>query len=260
MSHVIIETKVSKEKRVNASFGVAASALVVALQLWPGIGLAQTGSISGTVRVEGTPPVPRLMEVTKNQVVCGDTIRARDVVVKHGRLAFAVASIEGLAGESEPSEYLLSNSGCSFEPPVLATAAGDTLVVDNQDDVLHNTHLNLLRGTRTRTVGTWALSRKGTTIRATRPLRRAGIIDVECDAHPWMHGKIVIFDHPYFAVTNEAGVFEVTGVPVGTHTLKVWHEVFGDLEQTVTVRADQATSVTFVFPASAATRSAPKGQ
>ncbi len=243
---------------MNASFGVAASTLVVALQLWPEVGLAQTGSISGTVRVEGTPPVPRLMEVKQDREICGDTIRARDVIVNDGRLAFAVASIEGLAGEDEPGEYLLSNSGCSFDPPVLAAAVGGTLVVDNRDNVLHNTHLKLLWERGARTVGNWALPRKGTTIRATRALRWAGIIDVECDAHPWMHSKIVVFDHPYFAVTTEAGVFEVTGVPVGTHTLKVWHEVFGELEQPVMVRAGEATSVTIVFPATGVAPNATK--
>ncbi len=222
--------------------------LFVAFLLMPASGFSQTGTISGTVRVEGTAPPQRWLEVTTNRDVCGDTIPAQDIVVSgDGRVAYVVASIVGLDGETEPREYLLSNDGCRFEPPVFAAAVGDTLVVDNRDDVLHNTHLNLLRGSRGRTIGNWALSRKGTTIRATRPFRREGIIEVECDAHGWMHAKILLFDHPYFAVSDEKGIFELTNVPAGNHTLKVWHEVFGELEQTVTVGAGETTLVSFSF-------------
>ena len=236
---------------MSRSSPIQVSTVVGVLFFIPAAVLSQTGTISGVVRVEGTVPAPRLIEVDKNQEVCGDTIRATDVIVSEGNVAYAVAFIEGLDGETDVQEYLLSNFECSFDPPVLAATVGGVLVVDNQDDVLHNTHLNLQRGTRTRTVGNWALSRKGARIRTDRPLRRPGIIDVECDAHGWMHAKIMIFDHPYFAVTDTLGVFEITEVPVGTHTITVWHEVFGELHQSITVEADATTSVSFNFSADA---------
>jgi len=188
-----------------------------------------------------------MLEVTKNQEVCGTEIAATDVIVQDGQLVNGVAFVEGLEGEVGPAEYVLSNSGCSFDPAVLATVTGGMLVVNNQDEVLHNTHLNLVVGERTRTVGNWALSSKGSEIRADRPLRREGVIDVECDAHEWMHAKIRIFSHPYFAVTGSGGEFEITDVPVGTHVVKIWHEVFGELEQEVTVQAGEATSADFTY-------------
>ncbi len=46
-------------------------------------------------------------------------------------------------------------------------------------------------------------------------------------------------------------VFEITEVPVGTHTITVWHEVFGELHQSITVEADATTSVSFNFSADA---------
>ncbi len=232
---------------MNASSGI--SAAVVALVIIPSAGLCQTGTITGTVSVEGSVPAPRLIEIDKNREVCGDTIRASDIVVSDGKVAFAAVFVEGLKGEVESKEYLLSNTGCRFDPPVLAAAVGGTLVVDNRDEVLHNTHLNLMRGTRGRTIGNWALSRKGASIRAPRALRRPGVIEVECDAHSWMHAKIFVFDHPYFALTDGSGSFEITDVPVGTHTIKVSHEVFGELERSVTVREGAVTWVTFVLPA-----------
>ncbi len=232
---------------MRASVYAAVWAAVAAVLVTPAPAVSQTGTLRGTVRVEGVVPPPRAIEVTKNHEFCGDKIYATDVVVDQGKLAFAVVYVNGLSDEAAPTEYLLSNSGCTFDPPVLATAVGGTLLIDNQDEVLHNTHLKLARGSRHRTVGNWALSSKGVQISADRPLRRAGFIEVSCDAHPWMHAAIWVFDHPFFSVTREDGAFEIPGLPVGTHTLTVWHAVLGELETDVTVRADATTSVELVY-------------
>ena len=155
-------------------------ALVVLLVLAPATALSQTGTISGTVRATGPIPAPRTLEVTKNPEVCGKSLRADDVVVSDGKVAFAIASVEGLTEAPKPAQRVLTNKGCRFDPPVLAAAAGDTLVVDNGDDILHNTHLNLKMGERTRTVGNFALPGKGATVSATLPFRQAGTIDIRC--------------------------------------------------------------------------------
>lgn len=220
--------------------------LLAGILLLPRAAAAQTGSVEGTVRFEGAAPTPRTLEVNKNPEVCGTSISATDLLVEGGRVAYAVAWVEGLEGDPGEGEFVLSNSGCMFDPPVMAAAAGGTLVVNNQDDVLHNTHLNFIRGSASRTVGNWALSRQGAEISEDRPLRRAGLIEVECDAHSWMHAVIRVFDHPYFAVSDASGAFRLE-LPAGTHTVKVWHSVLGEREQEVTVSADGAVSAEFVF-------------
>jgi hypothetical protein len=58
---------------------------------------------------------------------------------------------------------------------------------------------------------------------------------VKCDIHPWMTARIHVFEHEQFAVTNEAGSFELNEVPAGEYTLVFRHELFGDIEETVTV-------------------------
>jgi plastocyanin len=219
---------------------------------------AQTGTIAGTVTLEGPVPPARMLTVTKNKEVCGETVRSRDIVVTGGRLAYAVASVEGVTGSVKPRSVLLSNAQCMFQPPYMAAAAGDTIVVDNQDAVLHNTHLGLQLGARSRTMGNWGLSEKGSSIRAEGPLRLAGNLDVSCDAHPWMSAHIIVFDHPYFATSDPAGHFEIKDVPAGAHTVKLRHPVLGELEQTVTVKPGATTAVTFAFPAARAAAAAAK--
>ncbi len=226
---------------------LVAFTLLIPVRSW-----CQTGTIVGTVRVEGDLPAPRMIEVTTDKELCGTTISASDVIIDDRRVAFAVIAVSGVEGPVVPSEIILSNVECHFDPPVLAGVVGSTLVVNNQDDVMHNTHLSLRYGAdRARTIGNSTLPPRRGAIRSTRAFRWPGIVDVECDVHSWMHAKIMVFDHPYFAVTDKLGVFEIAEVPVGTHTITVWHEVFGELHQSITVEANATTSISFSFSADA---------
>jgi hypothetical protein len=49
-------------------------------------------------------------------------------------------------------------------------------------------------------------------------------VDVRDDIHPWMSAWWMIFDHPYFAVTDSQGRFTLRDVPTGPQRLVVWHE------------------------------------
>jgi plastocyanin len=211
--------------------------------------VAQTGTISGTVSLEGVALAVRSLTVTKNRDVCGKTVQARDVVVSDGKVAYAVASVEGVPGAVRPKTVVLSNHDCMFDPPVMAAGAGDTIMVDNQDPVPHKTHLGLELGMRVRSLGDWGLPAKGSSIRTEGPLRLPGTLDVSCDAHPWMSARIVVFDHPYFTTSDQAGRFEIKDVPAGTHTVKIRHQVLGDLEQVVVVKSGATTIMTFAFAA-----------
>ncbi|HWE37464.1 MAG TPA: carboxypeptidase-like regulatory domain-containing protein [Isosphaeraceae bacterium] len=45
--------------------------------------------------------------------------------------------------------------------------------------------------------------------------------------HPWMTAWWLVLDHPYFAVTDEKGAFEIRDVPTGPQQVVVWHEALG---------------------------------
>ncbi len=46
---------------------------------------------------------------------------------------------------------------------------------------------------------------------------------ISCSIHPWMNANILVLDHPYSAITNEKGEFEIKDAPVGKVQLIVWH-------------------------------------
>jgi hypothetical protein len=42
-----------------------------------------------------------------------------------------------------------------------------------------------------------------------------------------MDGYVRVFDHPYFAVTDADGKFEIKNAPVGKYRIVYWHEAVG---------------------------------
>ena len=52
-------------------------------------------------------------------------------------------------------------------------------------------------------------------------------IPLTCDIHPWMKGYIMVFDHPFFAVTGRRWLVRDPGRPGGSQNLVVWQETVG---------------------------------
>ena len=58
-----------------------------------------------------------------------------------------------------------------------------------------------------------------------KPLvKEAPPIQYKCTIHGWMTGYVRIFDHPYYAVTDEDGKFEIKNAPAGKFRIVYWHE------------------------------------
>ena len=67
----------------------------------------------------------------------------------------------------------------------------------------------------------------GATPPATRePIRfdRAGIVRVFCDIHSHMNAFILVFSHPFFALTDAEGRYRIENVPPGTYGVIAWNE------------------------------------
>ena len=142
----------------------------------------------------------------------------------------------GKAWTAPAKPVAINNKGCIFEPHVQVVAAGNVDVI-NSDPVLHNTHGYYGKNTAFNV----ALPLQDGKV--TRPLRRPGVVRVDCDAHGWMEGWIIVADNPYFAQTGADGTFTIGDVPPGSYTMVVWQEHTGELEVPVTVKAKETVSV-----------------
>ena len=53
---------------------------------------------------------------------------------------------------------------------------------------------------------------------------RPGIVRVFCEIHSHMSAFILVFSHPFFAMTDSEGRYRIDNVPPGTYTVVAWNE------------------------------------
>jgi len=75
----------------------------------------------------------------------------------------------------------------------------------------------------------------------------AGRIEIRCDVHPWTHGWMLVFDHPYYDMTDRRGAFALDSVPPGRYRIMAWHERLGEVEDSVTVTQGQTTELSLTM-------------
>jgi hypothetical protein len=189
------------------------------------------GTVAGTVTAAGAPTPPAAAKVTTDGAVCGkDAASEALLMAPGGRLANVVVSVKGLRPAQPPAPVgaaTLDQVGCRYIPHVQAVTLGTRLEVLNSDGVLHNVHGTLASEAGLSTVFNVAMPFKGG--KSIQVLRRAGPIRLRCDAgHAWMNAYVVVFDHPYHAVTDPAGRFVIKDVPPGKHLIEYWHEPLDD--------------------------------
>jgi hypothetical protein len=65
-----------------------------------------------------------------------------------------------------------------------------------------------------------------------RDMPTVGLVNLKCNGgHTWMNAEMLVVAHPYYAVTNEAGKFELSDVPPGKYEIVAWHEGWGVIRQ-----------------------------
>lgn len=216
---------------------------------------ASSGSLRGTVKIAGTPPVRPALPVFKHPEVCGEGVPDdRLVVGPGGGIRYAVVSVEGVRGGRKPERDLtlvLDNRGCRFLPHVQVAEVGQWLEIRNSDPVLHNADARL----GTDTLFNVALPPDR---RVRKPLARPGLVKFTCDVrHTWMSAFVEVADHPYHAVTDAYGAYEIGDLPPGAYTVRVWHEELGTQERQVTIESGKAATADFAFPAPRETKGQP---
>ncbi|HEY7317098.1 MAG TPA: carboxypeptidase regulatory-like domain-containing protein [Candidatus Binatia bacterium] len=208
---------------------------------------AMAGSIVGEVKFIDEAPKTAAIRVTKDQDYCGESLPNDTYLIgPEGGLKNVVVFIETPPDAAENAlkkENILNNSGCRYSPRILAMQKGERLKVTNNDPKLHIPHSYH----EERTVFNLSLPFRGTTIDATARIRQAGVLKVVCDTHAWMLAYIHVFDHPYFAVTDDHGTFSIPNLPAGTYILKAWHEDAGLKSQEVSVAETGEVRTVFEF-------------
>lgn len=220
--------------------GSMRTAVLLALAL---AGPARAGDVKGTIRYDGAVPAAEPLRVTKDQPTCGDAVPSETLLVADGRLANAVVSIGAIPGvQLPPVMVVLDQRKCRFVPRVLTAPVGSTVDIVNSDPILHNAH-----GWNGK-ASVFNVPMPDAGQRAPKPLRKPGLVKVGCDVHAWMGAWIWVAEGPA-AVSGADGSYRLAGVPPGTYTVRIWHELLGERTAQVAVPPDGEATLDFTFPA-----------
>jgi plastocyanin len=206
-------------------------------------------SVKGTVKFEGVAPKPSRIDMSQDPICAklhSTPVMTEDVVVGgDGGLANVVIYVsDGLTSHTfqPPSQpAVLEQKGCQYKPHVLAIQATQKLNVVNSDETTHNIHPT------PNTNREWNMTQPHGMPLEQSFAREEVAIPVKCNIHPWMKGYIAVFKHPYFAVTDKNGSFELKDLPTGTYTITAWQEKLGPQSQKVTISAGEAKTLDFAF-------------
>jgi plastocyanin len=118
---------------------------------------------------------------------------------------------------SEAGRAVMDQRNETFVPHVLAIMTGTTVDFPNSDPFYHNVFS--LSKTSRFDLGRYAAGRSKS-IRFDKP----GIVRVFCDIHSHMNAFILVFSHPFFALTSADGRYGIENVPAGTYNVIAWNE------------------------------------
>lgn len=225
------------------------------VNLTPYKSTGQEGSIAGTISFAGTAPEKSPISMTADPVCASANPDAHteDIVINGDKLANVLVYIkEGKAGDKNISGYkfdppaqaaTLDQHGCHYVPHVQGVQVNQTFNVVNSDPTAHNVNVDAKLNAK------FNQGQSPGAAPIVKQFKRAEtVIPIKCNQHPWMRAYVGVLPHPFFAVSDASGKFEIKGVPAGTYTLVAWHEKYPQgITQTVTVGSGAAATSDFSF-------------
>lgn len=242
-----------------------AAALAVGAGLFSGTSAqAQWGSLKGQVTLTGSAPALKLLvkkgdAAVKDGTVCAaEDVPDESLVVDADSkgianvviwLAKKPTKIHPELAKSKDAEVVFDQKNCRFLPHVLLVRTDQKVRVVSDDAVAHNTHTYPIKNKQENFIVA-PNDRKGVLVPSVSLAERLPA-KVGCDIHPWMQAYWVILEHPYAAVTNAKGEFEIPNLPVGEHKFIVWQEKAGYLNKELTVTIKEGANTVPIKAAAA---------
>tara|TARA_Y100000994_G_C15674357_1_gene435095 strand:- start:94 stop:813 length:720 start_codon:yes stop_codon:yes gene_type:complete len=218
------------------------------------LSIAFSGTLTGTVNFEGKTkkrkPIPM-----DSDPVCGSShkdskaLSESFVVDKDKNLKNVLVWLDNVkySGDVTKTPAVIDQVGCVYTPHVQGVMKGQEVLIKNSDATLHNIHSMAKVNNQFNFAMPKVVKEKKTSFD-----KLEDPFYIKCDVHPWMKTWISVFNHPYFATTDDNGNYTIENIPAGEYNVIAWHEMDAKFEGfkqsgTVTVSADGKSELSFTM-------------
>lgn len=226
---------------------------ILAISLLVGFSQVFAGNITGKINFKGAKPTvakikmnadPKCVKIhggkgaTSEQVVVNpnNTLRYVFVYVKNG--------LTGKKFDIPKTPTKLDQKGCMYNPHVFGVVANQPLEITNSDPTLHNIHA-LPKNSAQFNIAQPKIGMKMTKMFTKQEV----MVKIKCEVHSWMASYVGVLEHPYFAVSDDKGNFEIKNLPAGDYEIEAWHEKYKTQTMKVSVGAADTKTADFTYEA-----------
>ena len=202
----------------------------------PAYGSLATGGIRGRVEL-GRVAAAAERRPTVSEL---GTPRERDVTDRLKSVVYLESVARGAFERTEPGRAVMNQRNETFAPHLLAVTTGTVVDFPNGDPFYHNV-FSLSKANRF-DLGRYATGRLKS-VQFTQP----GIVRVFCEIHSHMNAYILVFSHPFFAITDEVGRYHIDNVPPGRYNVIAWNEGLASEPKPVDVPDAATTELDFAL-------------
>lgn len=192
------------------------------------IDVTDGGTIIGVATWKGEVPELPPIEIEADTIVCGDEAPSQALRVnsKNNGVPYVLVYLEQAEkGKAPADKYWLHMANCQFKEHIFPFVRSQVMAMVNNDPFFHNPHFFNAKNASLLNVPMPDPGQKIEHKFLRTPLKNErGVMRLQCDVHNNMNAYWAGFDHPYFAVTDADGKFEISGVPPGKYTVVAWHE------------------------------------
>jgi plastocyanin len=176
-------------------------------------GAAANGGIHGRIELR------RALSATERRPNVSDLGAAahRDLPDRTRSVVYLETAPRGAFEQTETGRAVLDQRNETFVPHVLAITTGTTVDFPNSDRIYHNVFS--LSKTASFDLGRYPMGHSKS-VRFDKP----GIVRVFCEIHSHMSAFILVFSHPFFAMTDGDGRYRIDNVPPGNYSVIAWNE------------------------------------
>jgi plastocyanin len=165
----------------------------------------------------------------------------RDLPELRRGVVYLESAPRGAFEERESARAVIDQRNETFVPHLLAVMTGTVVNFPNSDKTYHNV-FSLSKPKRF-DLGRYAVGRSKSVL-----FVRPGVVRVFCDIHSHMSAFVLVFNHPFFDVTEPNGRFRLNDVPSGTYTVVGWYEGEARASRSVTVAPGTVVDLELVVP------------